>query len=1027
MESTASFGYWIRRRRMALDLTQAALAARVGCAPVTIRKIERDERRPSRQMAIRLAACLAIPPQDHDRFIATGLGEWPVDTLSFSEEPMATATPFAPRLPVEIKQASLPETRFVGREQELSQLEAYLHKISTGDGQVIFIAGEAGRGKTALMDKFAQVAQETFPELIASRGNCTALAGAGVPYLPFRDILAGLCGEPETRRQDALRTTQQARSLWAFAPTVARTILADGPQLVDTLVPGRNLRHWGLSGHTSLPPENTWQAGTRGELQQGQIVEQVITVLHMLAQQRFLLLMVDDLQWADTASLDLLFHLGRRLASDRILIVCAYRPSEVAVGADGPGVQALSRIILEFRRLFGDIHIDLDHFDLDEARRLTDALLDREPNRLPDSFRVKLFWHTRGNPLFVLELLREMKVQGGLIQDKEGFWLETSTINWETLPIRVAAVIEQRLARLAEEEREILAVASVEGEHFTTKIVARIVGIDEMQLLRVLARNLEQRHRLVQEVAGMLAGERQLIRYQFVHVLYQHYLYETLGKGRRQRLHGYIAVQLESLHQANLEPVLAQLAHHYAAAGNGQKAVAYLVQVGNRARQLHALADALMAYEKASAELDRLQSDPTYDVTVARLQQVEMLLYRSLLLPAVGRSPAEQRTLLLEAQDLLVIYGQHPDYEKLKALLCFCRATYLSRIAAYGEAVSTALEGYKRYRRLSEPRMAASCLAEAGEANLRISRNRSARHQFRQALTLCESECEIEGESRCLSGLASAAVNLGDIEGALAYLDIALSLNQRHHDTLGQARVYYTLATAWTYYYHPANMRRYAREAMNLFQKIGHQGMVMRAAIYSVLALRMEGNLAEAERQCMQIHREAQSAQDSWLEGWTAQSLGRLALQNGRAAEAAKWLEQARCLRQRWGELQNQVSDLAWLGRLRLSQGRVKESVAYTTAAVEQLEASLDEYYVFETPDVFLCHAESLAAADREPETSGFIRRAYAALQQFAGQIRDPRVRENYLNYWISRRILEAWQHDKAHPLCLSKGSSENA
>ncbi|HBY99461.1 MAG TPA: hypothetical protein DEP84_36905, partial [Chloroflexi bacterium] len=140
MDRMASFGYWVRRRRKALDLTQAALARKVGCAPVTVKKIERDERRPSRQMAERLVVCLAIPAEERDRFIQSALGERPVDQLPPSTEPprpLLRAHGLPTFLEVGEPPPVGPDSGFVGREDELAQLEAHLGRALDGQGGVV--------------------------------------------------------------------------------------------------------------------------------------------------------------------------------------------------------------------------------------------------------------------------------------------------------------------------------------------------------------------------------------------------------------------------------------------------------------------------------------------------------------------------------------------------------------------------------------------------------------------------------------------------------------------------------------------------------------------------------------------------------------------------------------------------------------------------------------------------------------------------------------------------------------------------
>jgi transcriptional regulator with XRE-family HTH domain len=177
-----------------LDLTQAELARRVGCAAITIRKIEQDERRPSRQMAELLAENLTIPIEEIDAFLRSARGEFVV----------TGGQPHRPgRLPAFLDQSAEAGTRttstFVAREAELTQLDAWLQDAVRGKGRVGFVIGEAGRGKTSLLAEFAQRAQDHHEALVVASGICNAFSGTGDPYLPFRDILRMLIGDVETR------------------------------------------------------------------------------------------------------------------------------------------------------------------------------------------------------------------------------------------------------------------------------------------------------------------------------------------------------------------------------------------------------------------------------------------------------------------------------------------------------------------------------------------------------------------------------------------------------------------------------------------------------------------------------------------------------------------------------------------------------------------------------------------------------------------------------------------------------------
>jgi transcriptional regulator with XRE-family HTH domain len=245
MNDIVSFGDWVRRRRKALDLTQATLASKVGCAVVTIKKIEQDQRRPSQTMARLLADQLEVSEANREKFVQMGRGEYvpelssPVaDILAESPQPEIPSFPShsAPTPEVAPKQSL-----FVGRELELADLESHLEMVLAGHGRVILISGEAGRGKTTLMAEFARRAQANHPELITTSGNCNAFFGVGDPYLPFRDTISLLVGDLDTSWLGGPILREQGQRLWHFAPLTIRTIVEHSPDLINTLVPGITL------------------------------------------------------------------------------------------------------------------------------------------------------------------------------------------------------------------------------------------------------------------------------------------------------------------------------------------------------------------------------------------------------------------------------------------------------------------------------------------------------------------------------------------------------------------------------------------------------------------------------------------------------------------------------------------------------------------------------------------------------------------------------------------------------------------
>jgi predicted ATPase len=331
---------------------------------------------------------------------------------------------------------------------------------------------------------------------------------------------------------------------------------------------------------------------------QERIFEEYTDVLTEISRTSPLLLILDDLHWADTSSINLLFHLGQRLTKTPILILCAYRPEDVYVGRQGQAHPLVS-VLNEFKRLFGDSGLNLDQGSREDGRQFVDALLDTEPNRLSHDFREQLTRNTRGHPLFTVEILREMQERGDVTHDEAGRWIENPTITWDSLPRRVEGVIEKRVNCLAPQLKDVLVTASVEGEEFTSEVIAQVRNIDEQAMVRMLSQELAKGHNLVRVRGVEQSGDKRLSRYQFSHNLFQKYLYSLLDPVERAYQHQAIGSALERLHQGHTEAIAVHLARHFQAAGVNEKAIQYLKQAGEAAARVYAHAEAIIHYGQA--------------------------------------------------------------------------------------------------------------------------------------------------------------------------------------------------------------------------------------------------------------------------------------------------------------------------------------------------------------------------------------------------------------------------------------------
>jgi len=661
-----AIGKYLQSLRRRAKLTQSEIASRIGIHHRSVQKWESGETHPTAEnlqalIAILLAESVFTPGQEQgeaadiwqqvsqnaphplppfdmawfDR-LPTAHPATPANASVFSPPPDQPFTdwpdlPSPPPAFLDSKEESseVEPTVFIGREEELSRLDGILKKALAGWGQVAFVTGEAGQGKTILLNEFARRAQEAQPKLIVANGICDVYTGVGDPYLPFRDVMSMLTADIESRRAVGTITRDHALRLWHLLPYSVQALLDCGPGLIDTFLSGSALlsragayasdgSDWLGRLQELIARQTTLRGGGQGR-DQSHIFEEYKEVLQALASQQPLLLILDDFHWADLSSISLLSHLGRRIGDNPIFSVGAYRPEEVAQGRDG-GQHPLRDILAEFKRRFGDIWVELDRSDPAKRRAFIDALLDSEPNRLSEDFRQELTRRSGGHPLFTVELLRDMQERGDLQHDENGRWVEGLNLAWNTLPARVEGVIEKRVGRLDNELRQILTLASVEGEEFTAEVLARVRGVDVRELVRHVSGELDKQHRLVKEQSIQRLGAHRLSCYRFRHNLFQKYLYHSLGTVERTYQHEAVGSVLETIYGEQTEQVAVQLARHFEQAGLTEKAVRYLLQASKRAVRLSANQEVIAHMTKGLALLESLPDTPEHAQTELELQ-----------------------------------------------------------------------------------------------------------------------------------------------------------------------------------------------------------------------------------------------------------------------------------------------------------------------------------------------------------------------------------------------------------------------
>ena len=803
---------------------------------------------------------------------------------------------------------------FVAREQELARLDMFLKTALAGNGQVVFVAGEAGSGKTALVQEFARRAQNSREDLAVAVGSCNAYAGTGDPYLPFREILSLLTGDAEARWAAGAITREHASRLWNLLPSSIEAMLDTGPDLVDTFVPGAALvarasayARKGTAWLTRLKKLVERKAALPHDsmLQQNDLFEQYARMLQTLARNQPILLVLDDLQWADIGSINLLFHLGRRIGGSRVLIIGAYRLAEVALGRKGER-HPLEPVINEFKRTFGEIELELFKA---EDRQFVDSFLDTEPNKLGSAFRETLFRQTRGHALFTVELLRGMQEQGMLVKDQQGRWIEGSGLDWDALPTRVDAVIEERIGRLPEKSREVLKIASVEGESFTAEVVARLQNADVREVVHTLSNELDKRHHLVAAKGIRRVDSQRLSMYLFQHILFQRYLYSSLDEVERSHLHEEVGTALEMFYGEQAEEMAVHLARHFQEAGITAKAVEYLHTAGRKGVQLSANEEAISHFNRGLELLKTLPDSPERTQRELAMQ----LSLGSSLLATRGYAAPEVGHAITRARKLCQQIGETPQLFPVLFVLC----------GFYGIAGD-----YRSARELAEQMLN---LAEHAEDPLHIA---MANLQLGYLL-----------------------LHMGEPTQARACLEHMVRFyNPEQHSSLafiyGSDLGVYALGwTAWALLFlgYPDQALKRSREAMALAQKIGHSfSLIFALNAAGNFVNRLLGDVRTSREFSKEVMRLSREKGFVFYQGMALFDQGWMQVEKGQVEEGIAQMKQALALLQATGTEAYQAFCLSFLADAYGKAGQAEEGLKVLAEALALVEKSCERFFEVE-------------------------------------------------------------------------------
>ena len=839
------------------------------------------------------------------RVLAEGLGVEPLPAtqvlyrqiLAGELLPVAASAPGAVR----------PQPRFAGREAEHAQLAAALAAVHNKERPVVvFVEGEAGAGKTRLVEEFARFAASQGAVVMA--GRCFEF-GEVVAYQPI---------------VEALRSSPPAEFQASHTPKLSPAWLAELSRLLPEL---RDL-HPGLP-----PPQSESDEGARQRL-----FEAVARFVQTVAgARRAALVFLDDLHWADPATLDLLHYAIRQCAGSGLLFVGAYRPEEV--GDDHP-LTALSRG-LSRQRLSETL--SLKPLPLDALQAIAESLVEGEAT----SFADYLFRESEGNPFVLIETLNTLYEVGTLQPGSGEKWRLTGKAVAPVITASLRDTILSRVHRLPESARHLLQFAAVLGRAFDVALLREAAGpTAEAGLETWLER------RLVRPVSKT--------QYDFAHDKIREVVYRQLSDAKRQRLHGEVGVALERSHASHLEPVAPALAHHFGQGPDPKRALPFLLVAAQGAERMMAFASAARFCTQA-LEIDSDDLEMRFEFLRLRQRAYEFL----------GEAGADGA----DAEAMLAVAEALNDSRRM--------AMALRRLALFQMH-----SGQPAKARATIERALALCRAEAdtaGEIDALVMLAllvRDVEGDARQAFGLFESVRDLARsigdqimEATGLGNLAILLAERGEHGAAVEMYRQSIALFRATGERSAVAGYLNPLASL----YRALGQYPLAAEALAEAWQISVE--LEHAAIQGWTRLNLgrlalwQNRFAEARESFLPALALASEHHLSHIEAHAHLGLGQTLLAEKDFAAACERLARALTL---FAELDAGMVVLAraYVSQAYLGLSQFDEALAHSTAAIEAVESGKGTF--LEVQQIYLCHARVLRTTGAQAEADRWLAKARA-------------------------------------------------
>ena len=505
----------------------------------------------------------------------------------------------------------------VGRDDELNALRQEYERANRGKSRLVVVSGEAGVGKTTLVEAFVGELEERGEPVRIGRGRCSERLAGSEAYLPVLEAL------------ESLQRSEQLGSL-------TRLVRALAPSWYAQLMPPSS----NDSSAARLAAETS--GGSQERLKR-----EIASLLEEAGRMHPIVVWFDDVHWADASTTDLLGYLARRIDSTRLLIIVTVRPSELRQSRHPFLALKLDLVTHGFCR-------EISPASLTESAVERYVALQFPEHAFPPGFAAMIHARTEGHPLFMADVLRDLR-RRQIIQQQDGRWIiaEAMPAIARELPESVRSLIQRKTDALEDTDRRLLGAASVQGMDFDSAIIAGVLQLDEEDVESRLER-LEREHALVRYVGELEAPDRSLtLQYRFAHHMYQNACFDALRATRKAALSRAIAERLVQRYGNETER-LADIAVLFEVARDGVRAAEYWNGAAEAAGRLYAHDESARLARRGLALLASEPPSPARAAAELGLQMTYALAVktsRGYAAAEVGQAYARARELSRQVDD----------------------------------------------------------------------------------------------------------------------------------------------------------------------------------------------------------------------------------------------------------------------------------------------------------------------------------------------------------------------------------------